>query len=270
MESPQAIPGCTTWPCPDGSFTKTILEPGSGVDKPKEHAVCMIYLKHLTNPPSQLCSTSDPGYPAESWVEVELGEGDTAQDRLIDQCLETMLQGEVCQVDSPLGFQLLLRLKSFEKGIETWELEPSEKIQGAIKDREKGGMAFRDGNIEGAERRYTRGLRLLVCTPGEAEEEKVALLSNLAACDLKKRRFREAEVRCTRILDMDPNHLKALYRRGIARAGMSDWEGARGDFDKLLKLDPGNKEAKRELLSVREKEKIAQAQISKALGKMFL
>ncbi|KAM5146443.1 FK506-binding protein-like [Mantella aurantiaca] len=270
MESLQATPGCATWRCPDGSFTKTILEPGTGVDKPKERAVCVIFLEHLTGPPSQFCSSSNPGYAAGSWIEVEIGEGDTAQDRLVDQCLETMLQGEVCQVDSPIGFQLVLRLKSFDKGIEAWELEPDEKIRRAIKDREKGGTAFRNGNIEGAERRYARGLRLLVCTLGDAEEEKVALLSNLAACDLKKRRFREAEVRCTRILDMDPNHLKALYRRGIARAGMSDWEGARGDFDKLLKLDPGNKEAKRELASVREKEKIAQAQISKALGKMFL
>ncbi|XP_018411349.1 PREDICTED: FK506-binding protein-like [Nanorana parkeri] len=270
MESPQASPGCATWRCPDGSFTKTILEPGSGVDKPKEHATCVTLLEHLADPPPEFCLSSGPGYSAGSWIEVELGEGDTAQDRLVDQCLETMLQGEVCQLDCPIGFQLVLRLKSFEGGTEAWELEPSEKIQRAIKDREKGGAAFRNGNIEGAERRYSRGLRLLVCTPGEAEEEKVALLSNLAACDLKKRRFREAEVRCTRILDMDPNHFKALYRRGVARAGMSDWEGARGDFDKLLKLDPGNKEAKRELASVREKEKIAQAQISKALGKMFL
>ncbi|XP_072286044.1 FK506-binding protein-like [Pyxicephalus adspersus] len=270
MESPQASPGCTVWRCPDGSFTKTILEPGIGLDKPKERAVCQIFLEQLPDPPSQFCTPSGPGYSAGSWIEVELGEGDSAQDRLVDQCLETMLQGEVCQVDSQIGFHLILRLKSFDKGAEAWELEPSEKIQRAIMDREKGGRAFRGGNIEGAERRYTRGLRLLVCTPGEAEEEKVALLSNLAACDLKKRRFREAEVRCTRILDLDPNHFKALYRRGVARAGMSDWEGARADLDKLLKLDPGNKEAKRELVSVREKEKIAQAQISKALGKMFL
>lgn len=240
------------------------------MDKPKERTTCLMLLERLADPPPQCFLPSGPGYPAGSWIEVELGEGDTAQDRLVDQCLETMLRGEVCQLDSPIGFQLILRLKSFEGGIEAWELEPTEKIQRAIKDREKGGAAFREGNIEGAERRYTRGLRLLVCIPGEAEEEKVALLSNLAACDLKKRRFREAEVRCTRILDVDPKHLKALYRRGVARAGMSDWEGARGDLDKLLKLDPGNKEAKRELASVREKEKIAQAQMHKALGKMFL
>ncbi|KAM9326510.1 FK506-binding protein-like [Gastrophryne carolinensis] len=264
MEGPQASPGCSLWNCPDGSFTKTILEAGSGVDKPKEGALCMIYLEHTVDTPAVL------GYSAGSWIKVELGEGDTAQDHLIDQCLETMLPGEVCRVDSKAASPFILRLKSFEGGREAWELEAGEKILGAIRDREKGGQAFREGNIEGAERRYARGLRLLVCTPGEAEDQKVALLSNLAACDLKKGRFREAEVRCTRILDMDAKHLKGLYRRAMARAGMSDWQGARGDFDRLLKLDPGNKEARLELARVREKEKIAQAQISKALGKMFL
>ncbi|KAG8543432.1 hypothetical protein GDO81_024665 [Engystomops pustulosus] len=210
------------------------------------------------------------GYPTGIWVQIELGEGDAGLDRLVDQCLETMLPGEVCRVDGLLGVQFVLKLASFEDGKEAWELDVNGKMERAARDREMGGKAFRDGNLEGAERRYARALRLLVCTPGEAEEERIALLSNLAACDLKKGRLREAEVRCTRVLDKEPKHLKALYRRGMARAGMSDWTGARADLENLLKLDPGNKEARREILKVREKQKNEQAQISKALGKMFL
>ncbi|KAM4012393.1 FK506-binding protein-like isoform 1-T1 [Anomaloglossus baeobatrachus] len=265
MESPPASPICRSWQCPDGSFTKTILQPGSGVDKPKEGARCTIFLEAPGDP-----TTTDAGYPAGSWVQIELGEGDTGRDRLVDQCLETMVPGEVCRVDRALGSQFVLRFESFEGGKETWELDVSEKIKRAMRDREAGGKAYRDGNLEGAERRYARALRLLVCTPGEAEEEKIALLSNMAACDLKSGRLREAEVRCTRVLDKSPEHLKALYRRGTARAGMSDWTGARADLEKVLKLDPGNKEARREVSKVREKQKSAQAQISKALGRMFL
>ncbi|XP_069800328.1 FK506-binding protein-like [Dendropsophus ebraccatus] len=270
METPPASPNCRTWHCPDGSFTKTILEPGLGVDKPKERAKCTIFLEAVSNQTTQKSSsTTENGYPAGSWIQVELGEGDTSRDHLIDQCLETMLPGEVCRVDSTSGLQFVLRLKSFEGGKEAWELDVNEKIERAVRDREAGGKAFREGNLEGAERRYARALRLLVCTPGDSEEEKIALLSNLAACDLKKGRLREAEVRCTRVIDKNPDHLKALYRRGMARAGMSDWMGSRGDFEKLLKVDPGNKEARREIIKVREKQKIEQAQISKALGKMF-
>ncbi|CAJ0951163.1 unnamed protein product [Ranitomeya imitator] len=265
MESPPTSPICRSWQCPDGTFTKTILQPGSGVDKPKEGARCTIFLEAPGDP-----TTIDAGYPAGCRVQIELGEGDSSRDSLIDQCLETMVPGEVCRVDHVQGSQFVLRLESFEDGKEAWELDVSEKIKRAVRDREAGGKAYRDGNFEGAERRYTRALRLLVCTPGDAEEEKVALLSNLAACDLKKGRLREAEVRCTRVLDKDPDHLKALYRRGMARAGMSDWMGARADLEKVMKLDPENKEARREIIKVREKQKSEQAQISKALGKMFL
>lgn len=270
MESPPTLPNCRSWQCPDGSFTKTILEPGSGVDKPKECAKCTIFLEPPSDPTAQSCSNTDSGYAVGSWVQIELGEGDTSRDRLIDQCLETMLPGEICRVDSALVSTFVLRLASFEDGKEAWELDINEKIKRAVRDREEGGKAYRDGNLEGAERRYARALRLLVCTPGDAEEEKITLLSNLAACDLKKGRLRDAEVRCTRVLDQKPDHVKALYRRGVARAGMSDWMGARADFEKLLKLDPGNKEARREIIKVREKQKNEQVQISKALGKMFL
>ncbi|XP_053329058.1 FK506-binding protein-like [Spea bombifrons] len=264
-ETSEPPPGkIPSWKSPDGSFTKTILEPGSGVDKPKECAKCTICIEAVSLPPDQSC------YPKGCWFQVELGEGDTSLEHLVDRCLETMLPGEVCQVDGALGFGLILKMAGFENGKETWELGTEEKIRRAMRDREKGGKAYRDGNIEGAERRYSRGLRLLVCTPGEAETERVALLANMAACDLKMGRLREAEERCTLALEKEPGHLKAFYRRGVARAGMADWKGAKGDFETLLTLDPGNKEARRELLRVRERDRQEQAQIRKALGKMFL
>ncbi|XP_063289347.1 FK506-binding protein-like [Pelobates fuscus] len=259
-----------SWHCPDGSFTKTVLEQGSGVDKPKECSRCMIFLDSVSSPPEQLGSPTSLGYPEGSWFQVELGEGDTFQDRLVDQCLETMLSGEACQVNSTTGFSFHLRMASFENGKETWELETDEKLRRAMRDRERGGVAYREGNIEGAERRYSRALRLLVCTPGEAENDKVTLLVNMAACDLKRGRLCEAEKRCTWALEKEPGHVKALYRRGMARAGMADWKGARGDFEAVLKLEPGNKEARRELVRVRERDRQEQGQISKALGKMFL
>uniref|UniRef100_A0A8C5MYJ9 FKBP prolyl isomerase like n=1 Tax=Leptobrachium leishanense TaxID=445787 RepID=A0A8C5MYJ9_9ANUR len=259
-----------SWQSPDRSFTKTILERGSGVDKPKECSRCLIFLDSVAPMPGQTVSPPGSGYPAGSWFQVELGEGDTFQDRMVDQCLETMLPGEVCQVESASGLRFRLQMASFENGKETWELRTDEKVQMAARDRERGGKAFREGNIEGAERRYTRALRLLVCAPGAAETEKVALLVNMAACDLKRGRLSEAEKRCALALEKDPGTQKALYRRGMARAGMADWCGARDDFEQLLNLDPGNREARRELARVRDRHRQEQGQISKALGKMFL
>ncbi|KAM4697085.1 FK506-binding protein-like [Rhinophrynus dorsalis] len=272
MQTKETSSSCklTSWNSPDGAFTKTILEPGIGVDKPKECSICRVFVDLISMPHVQSCPEVDLSYPIRCWFEAELGEGETSQDCLIDQCLETMLSGEVCQINTAMGSKFLLRLENFEHGKETWELDTDEKIQRATRDKEKGGKAYREGNIDGAERRYSRALRLLVCTPGEAEAERVTLLTNMAACDLKKGRLRKAEERCTRALEKEPQHIKALYRRGVARAGMSDWKGARGDFEELLRLDPGNKEARKELGRVREGEKKEHAQIGKALGKMFL
>ncbi|MEE6527340.1 hypothetical protein FKM82_028652 [Ascaphus truei] len=257
------------WSSPDGSFTKTILEPGSGVDKPKESSLCQIFLDPLAPDSGQPPSPSDFRYPTGRWFEAELGEGETVQDALADQCLETMLSGEACRVDTTTGSRFLLRMASFGPGKEAWELDTEERLRKAARDRGEGGKAYREGNMGAAERRYCRALRLLVCAPGEAKAERVTLLANMAACDLKRGRLREAEGRCTRALEGEPGHLKALYRRGVSRAGMGDWEGARRDLGEVLRLDPGNAEARREAGRVREEEREEVSRNRKAWEKMF-
>eukprot|EP00079_Xenopus_tropicalis_P038433 XP_017952204.1 PREDICTED: FK506-binding protein-like [Xenopus tropicalis] len=259
-----------SWQSPDGSFIKTILEKGSGVDKPKESAICQIFVDPISISSTDSCIVKGFSYPTGCWFQSELGEGETAQDCLVDQCLETMLSGEVCHVDTPKGTRFLLRMASFENGKEPWEMDTNEKIEKAMRDHEKGGKAYRAGSIKVAERRYSRALRLLACIPEEAVTERITLLANLAACDVKMGRMSEAEKRCSRVLEKEPGYVKALYRRGVARAGMADWKGARKDFEALLRLDPTNKEAQRELLKAREGEKKEQLKISKALGKMFI
>ncbi|KAG8448585.1 hypothetical protein GDO86_015614 [Hymenochirus boettgeri] len=259
-----------SWYSPDGNFTKTILEKGLGVDKPKEYSVCRIFVDSISVSSFESSNVGNFSYPTRCWFQAELGEGETVHDCLVDQCLQTMLSGEVCQVDANNGTKFILHMENFQNGKEPWEMDTNEKIERAIRDHEKGGKAYREGNIEMAERRYSRALRFLVCTPERSVSEKITLLANMAACDLKKGRLCEAEKRCTQILEKEPGYIKALYRRGVARTGMADWKGARKDFDKLLHLDPSNKEAQRELNRVREGEKKEQVQISKALGKMFI
>ncbi|OCT66187.1 FK506-binding protein-like [Xenopus laevis] len=272
MDAKETSSSCNhpSWQSPDGSFIKTILEKGSGVDKPKECSICKIFVDPLSISSADSCTIKGFSYPTGCWFQAELGEGETPLDCLVDQCLETMLSGEVCQVETAKGMKFKLRMASFENGKEPWEIDTNEKIQRAMRDHEKGGKAYREGCIEVAERRYSRALRLLACIPEEAVKERITLLANLAACDLKMGRMSEADKRCSRVLEKEPGYVKALYRRGMARAGMSDWKGARKDFEALLRLDPANKEAQRELIKAREGEKKEQLKISKALGKMFI
>lgn len=55
----------------------------------------------------------------------------------------------------------------------------------------------------------------------ELEKERKSLLIaarlNCALCLLKQEKYTEAQAACKEVLDVDPNNIKALYRRGQVR-----------------------------------------------------
>ena len=60
-------------------------------------------------------------------------------------------------------------------------------------------------------------------------------------------RYAAAELDCTRALTLDPGYVKALHRRGQARAALKKYTEAKDDFTEVLKKEPKNKQAKSEL-----------------------
>lgn len=56
-----------------------------------------------------------------------------------------------------------------------------------------------------------------------------------------------AERDCSSGLAMDPMNVKALLRRGTARAYLSQFENALGDFERVLDVEPGNIQAAQEI-----------------------
>lgn len=63
-------------------------------------------------------------------------------------------------------------------------------------------------------------------------------------------------------LDIDSTNIKALYRRGVAFAGLGSYAEAEADFNAVLRLDPSNRDAKLKLAemfrngNLREKRKL--------------
>mmetsp|Transcript_8182 Transcript_8182/g.18673 ORF Transcript_8182/g.18673 Transcript_8182/m.18673 type:complete len:200 (-) Transcript_8182:77-676(-) len=86
-------------------------------------------------------------------------------------------------------------------------------------------------------------------------------------------KFKEAIENCTEVLNLfktqqaglnEADKAKALYRRGLARSlawrkkvEMGDLDKAKDDMTEALKLDPSNKDVRRELNFLREKEREA-------------
>lgn len=59
-------------------------------------------------------------------------------------------------------------------------------------------------------------------------------------------KFHLAEKDCTTSLLLDPTNVKVLFRRSLARKGLSHYKDALKDIDALLKLDPNNSTAEKE------------------------
>ncbi|NWW54235.1 RPAP3 protein, partial [Pedionomus torquatus] len=64
-------------------------------------------------------------------------------------------------------------------------------------------------------------------------------------------RYEEAENDCTQALLLDASYSKAFARRGAARVALGKLKEAMQDFEAVLKLEPGNKQAINELSKIR-------------------
>lgn len=58
--------------------------------------------------------------------------------------------------------------------------------------------------------------RGLILAKDNDQELKIACLSNRATCYSQFHNYKKVIEDCTRVLEMDPNHVKALIRRGLA------------------------------------------------------
>lgn len=55
-----------------------------------------------------------------------------------------------------------------------------------------------------------------------------------------------AEADCTSALQFDPKYVKALQRRAAAKFGLKQYDEALTDLKEVLKIEPNNKETKKE------------------------
>ncbi|XP_068929431.1 FK506-binding protein-like isoform X2 [Petaurus breviceps papuanus] len=252
------------WHCPDGSFVKRIMVQGQGLDKPKGGSQCQVLVSGL--PPGV-------GLP-EGWTELTVGSGpwrDSPWGEVLEKCLETMCSGEQAELLLPGGAEppALITLASFTLGKDSWELSVREKEKLASEERARGTELFRAGNPEAAARCYGRALRLLLTLPPPGPPDRTILHANLAACQLQLGQPTLAAQSCDRVLERDPRHVKALYRRGVARAAFGELDGAAADLRRVLEVEPGNRAAKEELGRVVIRGREQDAGLARGLRKMF-
>lgn len=77
--------------------------------------------------------------------------------------------------------------------------------------------------------------------------------ANRALCHLKLENLHSAEADCSTAIQLDESYVKAYHRRATARMDLKQYKEARQDVEKILKLEPGNKEAKTLLTQIEKK-----------------
>lgn len=123
-------------------------------------------------------------------------------------------------------------------------------------------MYFKGGKYLQAVIQYGKIVSWLEMEYGLTEKESkasesflLAAFLNLAMCYLKLREYGKAVECCDKALGLDSANEKGLYRRGEAQLLMNEFELAKGDFEKVLEVNPQNKAARLQISMCQKKAK---------------
>ncbi|XP_064616362.1 peptidyl-prolyl cis-trans isomerase FKBP4-like [Liolophura sinensis] len=152
----------------------------------------------------------------------------------------------------PSKIDLKIELISVDKpGFQTWQLSPEEKLTKVLSLKERGNSLYRSGDICLAFSRYRKAIKVLISMLPESSIPEDSLIDftqarchcylNLAACQVKSKKWQYVVENCTKVLKIQPNNVKALYRRGYAYQQTEDFNSAKLDLQRCLKQEPKNK-----------------------------
>ncbi|XP_064885592.1 peptidyl-prolyl cis-trans isomerase FKBP4 [Columba livia] len=269
----------------DGGIIRRIRKKGEGYSKPNEGAVVEIQFEGRCG---------DRVFDSRE-LRFEIGEGDNYDlPHGLEKAIQKMekLEESVFYLKPNYGFgssgkekfqippdvelQYEVKLKSFEKAKESWEMNTDEKLEQSCIVKERGTQYFKEGKYKRAALQYKKIVSWLEHESGLSDEEdtKAKSLSlaahlNLAMCHLKLKEYSQALENCNKALELDSNNEKGLFRRGEAHLAVNDFELARADFQKVIQLYPSNKAAKVQLVTCQQKIREQHEKEKKMYANMF-
>lgn len=158
-----------------------------------------------------------------------------------------------------------------------WELYEnifslSEKLMTLKCIKESGNYFFNAGDYAKSARKYNKVTKYFNYFKDQTTEDvekklldefQLVNLTNLAATELKLKKFVDVIFSCNAAIKLDPKNSKAFYRRGMAHAELKNYELALDDLKMAHNFVPGNKNilkeferAKKCLLTYRAAEKV--------------
>nr|CAG4641029.1 EOG090X09NR [Eulimnadia texana] len=161
-------------------------------------------------------------------------------DELLKEPKDLLFTFELLKVDYPEDYRK-----------EIWQMDETEKINAVPKLREEGNRHYAANQIPEAAKAYSQALGILEQLqlkekPGDDEwltlnKMKIPLLLNYSQCQLLQENYYDAIEQCTKVLEQDPDNVKALYRRGMAHIKVWNPDQAQKDLTRAAELDPALK-----------------------------
>ncbi|PWZ57196.1 hypothetical protein Zm00014a_017530 [Zea mays] len=170
-----------------------------------------------------------------------------------------------------------IELLGFEMPKDWTGLTFEEIMDEADKIKNTGNRLFKEGKFELAKAKYDKVLREYNHVhPHDDEEGKIfansrnSLHLNVAFCYQKMGEYRKSIETCNKVLDTNPVHAKALYRRGMSYMLLGEFDDARNDFEKMITVDKSSEpDATAALLKLKQKEQEAEKKARKQFKGLF-
>lgn len=244
--------------------------------RPKENSNCQVKIssiKKLFDIPSEYFEKHFQG-------RIVIGEGNSVIDRGLDLCLQAMQLNHVVKFslwnkepENTILAECLIKLEqfSFEDNILHWP--DNKKLTIATHHKSIGVELFKIKRNKDAFYRFSKAFKILKCIDNENDDVKnliINLYNNMAQCHLLERNFVTVVELCSKLLEFDPENVKALYRRGNAYFELNQFSVSSEDFTKVLELEPFNNIAKERLLISKQNEKVQDADFVAIVKKMFI
>lgn len=169
-----------------------------------------------------------------------------------------------------------VKLKSFEKLKDTWEMNSDEKLEQAEVMKAKGTKNFQNQQYSAANKFYSKVVDYLEHETFNDENEVnkrktllTAAYNNLAACGLKIGDNITVIENCDKAVNLSNDNIKAYFRRGQAKLNIQEFDQAIDDFEKVLVFDYKNTSAKNQIKICQHKIKLIKDQEKKKYAGMF-
>ena len=145
------------------------------------------------------------------------------------------------EIEPNEDLQFEIELVNFYDSIRTkWDYSAEEREQLAIKWRSEGNELFKNSKFDEAKKKYSDSLSYVEQEKGiKMRDFKVGCMLNLTMCNIKLKEYVQAIENASGVISIDPENVKAIYRRGLAYMNFASYEEAQGDFERVLELDPG-------------------------------